>query len=510
MSGPPGRARTALVVAGFVVFGLAAEVLAASRWIGVLGPHAFDALVDLVAGWALAGAGLMAWRAAPRSREGPLLLLAAVGWFVGTLTAPTTPLERSALGWLLGFLWQLHAGFLVHAIATWPTGRIERPTQLVLAVGGYIAALYPQLWTTTPVYVLLGALLAGGLLLDRRTVPRSRRHALRPGLDAGLLLALAVALLPGLTRTLGGLGLELLATATNLYALTVATVGVMLAHGLARQSLRGMTADVAVELDAAGAGSVEEVERGLLELLTLHPSTSDEVRNAAEQATALAARNRGLRASLHGQVSAVDASRRRLVEVADDERRELLERLRAGAGARLDRLSLTVHTLADRPGEPAVVDRLVRAAALLDRARAELDAIAGGLDPGGVAERGLASALRDLVAASPVPAELRLQAGEPRASTLASTLYFVAAEALANVARHAGASRAWLLLEDDGGSWQLTVEDDGVGGADPTRGTGLRGLAERTEAIGGRLTCGPRPTGGTRLRATLPMTQGPA
>ncbi|MFN8619601.1 MAG: hypothetical protein U0869_02485 [Chloroflexota bacterium] len=151
-----------------------------------------------------------------------------------------------------------------------------------------------------------------------------------------------------------------------------------------------------------------------------------------------------------------------------------------------------------------IATRLARAADQIGQARLELEAIAAGLDPGRIGERGLDGALRDLASRSPVPVELSLQVAPRIAPSVATTCYFVASEALANIIRHARASAAWLQLRPEGHALVLVVEDDGVGGADPGRGSGLRGLQERLEALGGTLGVDGRPGGGTRLAATIP------
>ncbi len=148
--------------------------------------------------------------------------------------------------------------------------------------------------------------------------------------------------------------------------------------------------------------------------------------------------------------------------------------------------------------------RVDRAREQLRLALAELDDLARGLDPALLRERGFGEALGDLALRSPVPVELSLGPIGSQGRTLERTLYYVAAEALANVAKHASATRVWMRLGVDGRAVVLSVEDDGVGGADAARGRGLRGLRDRVEAVGGVLRVAGRPEGGTSLRASIP------
>ena len=499
----------AIIAVAFVAGSLAVEWMAHDAGLGL------DAWVDLAAGWILAGSGLAAWLLAPRSRIGPLLVAAAGAWFLGTLVGASTPFGRTDLGRTAGFLVQSHAGFLVQAIVTWPFGRITRPTQLVVVAGGWIAAMFPELWYQSPGYIVLGALLAGGLLLDQRSLSPGRRTALRPALDAGLLLAAGLALIPGLAQALAELDLAVVASGARLWAGTVAAVGLMLAGSVIDRERRGAVEDLAVRLrESEGGAFGSDIEWLLGDGMAAESPDDLALKNALARASALTERNRALGLELAGSVQELEASRRRLVEVGDEERLALVERLQSGAGDRLATLEAGIRVMADdgrgpveRPAPATVVGRLARALDQLTQARADLDALALGLDPGRVGERGLDAALRDLASTSPVPVDLSLAGPAPSGRSVVAALYFVASEALANVARHARAGAVWLRVQADGSGWRLVVEDDGIGGADLALGTGLRGLQERLEALGGELRVGARPGGGTRLEATVPSPE---
>jgi signal transduction histidine kinase len=216
-------------------------------------------------------------------------------------------------------------------------------------------------------------------------------------------------------------------------------------------------------------------------------------------AVRLAVTNVRLQADVEARVLEVAASRRRLVEASDFERRRLSEQLRAGAESRLAAVAAELERLAR--AEPAL-DGL---AAELEAARDDLAHFAQGVHPRALTERGLPAALRVLAAQAALPVELEVPAIRMPAAQEAA-FYFVCSEALANVAKYADATNAWIAVGADGGRVRVLVTDDGRGGADPTAGSGLRGLADRVEALGGRLFVESEPGRGTTVAAVLPQT----
>jgi signal transduction histidine kinase len=199
-------------------------------------------------------------------------------------------------------------------------------------------------------------------------------------------------------------------------------------------------------------------------------------------------------------------SRARIVEAADEARRRIERDLHDGAQQRLVALALSLR-LAAKQAEPATATAIERCIEDLLSALAELRELARGLHPAVLSERGLLSALQMLATRSPVPVALdpdfegRLPPGHETA------LYFVAAEALTNVAKYARASTAKVTLRGDDRWAEITIADDGVGGARPELGSGLRGLADRVEALGGHLTVTSAPDTGTTVSARLPMAK---
>ena len=201
------------------------------------------------------------------------------------------------------------------------------------------------------------------------------------------------------------------------------------------------------------------------------------------------------------------ASRARLVEVADAERRRIQRNLHDGAQQRLTSVLLSLGRLraSAADGSPILDLAIDELAAGLQ----EIRELASGLHPSLLADRGLVAALEALAMRAPVPVELEALPGRRLPAQVEAAAYYVVAEALANVHKHAGATRVVVRATADGGRLLVDVRDNGVGGADE-RGAGLRGLADRVEALDGRLTLESPPGGGTRLRAELPLQTEPS
>jgi signal transduction histidine kinase len=200
------------------------------------------------------------------------------------------------------------------------------------------------------------------------------------------------------------------------------------------------------------------------------------------------------------------ASRKRLVEAAQVERRRLERNLHDGAQQRLVGLAMTLR-LAERRLErdpDAARDALARASAELSEALEELRELARGLHPAVLTDHGLHAALGALAARAPLPVELIVDLDERPAEALEAAAYFVVAETLTNVARYASARTASVTVRREADAVLVEVTDDGSGGADADAGTGLRGLIDRVEALGGRLEIQSPTDGGTTVRAWLP------
>jgi signal transduction histidine kinase len=232
---------------------------------------------------------------------------------------------------------------------------------------------------------------------------------------------------------------------------------------------------------------------------SLPPSTEERLTEFTELvATAIA--NAESRAEL-------TASRSRIVAAGDEARRRIERDLHDGTQQRLVSLALAARAAAaELPTESRELrERFSRIAAGLGAAVEELQELSRGIHPAILTDAGLGPALESLALRSPVPVELQVTTRERFPPPVEVAAYFAASESLANAAKHAQASRIDVALElADEGLLLLSVCDDGIGGADPGRGSGLVGLRDRVEALGGSLEINSKPGEGTSIAATLP------
>jgi signal transduction histidine kinase len=506
--------------------GIAAEWLAFGRGDAPL------AVADLAVGLALVGCGAVAWERRGASRVGPLMAAGGFAWLIG------------------GFhpaLLYLHRGPLVHLHLSYPTGRLpSRATRAVVAVA-YVDAAVAAFARVDALTLLLATLVAATAARVFLDTSGPARKAGGPALAAALAFA-GVLALAATTRMLGG---QHDRGVLWLYLLVIATIALTLLRDL----LRGRWADAVIEGLVVDLGSARELGtlRGKLARALGDPTLvvgyrlegtdglvdddgrqvelpradsgrvvtpiEDEGRPVAAlvhdeglladrrllgsvaAAARFAVANARLQAEALARERELEASRRRIVEAGDAQRRRLERDLREGAERRLELVAgLLEAAQAELHGDGAELVELRRE---LGEARDDLREFAHGVHPAALTEGGLVAALRLLAARSPFPVEVHGAAPRlPPPSEAA--LFFVCSEALANAVKHADASRVAIELSADEDGVALAVTDDGRGGADPSRGSGLRGLADRVEALGGRLRLESPPQGGTRVVAVVP------
>src|SRR5215472_16899290 len=482
-------------------------------------------VLDAATGFALLFLGLVAWSRRPASRAGAIMAAAGFAWFLGTLWAP-------ALFW--------HRGPLAQLLISYPGGRLSSRLQRVgtVVAYGYAAAAVVAGSAYATIIFALGLVALSAYQYAAVTGPE-RRARLASLVAAG---AFGLVVVVGAIAHLAGVGTE--PVLLPAYDLTVCLIAIGLAADLlsgrwTQGAVTGLVVDIGepapggvlrdrlaralgdptlvvgywlpgqrsyvdeagrpVVLPAAGAGrAVTPVEEnGQRVAVLIHDlAVLDEpaLLSAVGAAARLAVANARLQAEVSARVGQVEASRRRIVEASGEQRSRLERELREGAERRLAHVA---ELLSD--GGEQLAD--VRAG--LDTALAELREFARGIHPVTLTVRGLQGAVGELAGRSPVTVAVAVPATRfPPAVEAAA--YFVCSESLTNVAKHAEASQVHIIITQENGRLRVVIADDGIGGADPSRSSGLRGLADRVEALGGSLAVQSPPGGGTRVMAELP------
>jgi signal transduction histidine kinase len=383
---------------------------------------------------------------------------------------------------------------------TGATGPQRRALTLVYASGGLVLALY-AIWS------VLGVLdVAPG---TQETLERARVIALATvpfAFLAGLLRARVVgaSAVNELVARLGAGQTEL----RDALADALRDPSLALAYWLPERGewvdARG---DVVALPDASRRTPVEHDGRPIAMLLH-DPSLAEEPElvHAVGGAAALALENERLTAELRATVSELRASRARIVESADAARRKIERDLHDGAQQRLVALALSLRLARGRvDDDPGAAKELLDGAAQnLDEAIRELRELARGIHPAVLSDRGLGSAVQALAQRMPLPIEITAVPDERLPEPVEAAAYFVVAEAITNVARYAHATHAAVDVRCEDGTLVVEVTDDGIGGADPATGSGLRGLGDRIAALDGRLEVASPAGRGTTVRAVIP------
>ena len=391
--------------------------------------------------------------------------------------------------------------------------------------------------------ILIGACLATVLVLGLRWRAASapRRRALLPTVAGSVVLLIYTALLINDLAT-GERSQTLLWIAScSLVTVPLAFLAGLLRSRLARSGLANLFRDlrnmdrealqatlaralgdpglVVAYAGADGTLPVHTADRSVAPIerdgrqfaaLVYDPSLDDdpELVEAVSAAAAIALENEQLHAESQLRLAELMASRERIVAAGDAERRRLERNLHDGAQQRLVALAMQLRLIqADIRRDPAAAEALVTSASgELAESLAELRELARGIHPA-VLEYGLCTALESLASRSPVPTVVTWDSAERLPEGIELAAYFVACEALANVAKYAEATAASVHLSHSARAIVIEIADDGVGGADAAGGSGLRGLADRVEALGGHLLVTSPPGEGTVVTAELPVTR---
>jgi signal transduction histidine kinase len=501
---------------------------------------------DLLVGWTFLMCGLIAGWSRRGVGSGALLGAAGVAWFVPNFAGAAAGILARVLSTCLF----LHRGPLVHLLVAYPDAKARAWLWRAVIAAGYVVAVVFPAWGDRRTAIVLALALAGVVTLRyRRSVGRdrlARRAAVWAGVGLGVLLA-GESIVRLCVRSV-----TVNATLLAVYELILAAMAVGLTVDLITTPWERVTiTDLVVELGDTRSGTLQdELARALgdpslevgywiperarfvdhrgHELLVPDPASHRSATmverdrhavailvhdpavladagliEAVSSAARLGAANARLQADVRARQDEIRASRERIVEAADEERRRLQRRLHEGPESRLERiselLSSAKEVTATGPGES-----IAKAEAQLSKIRDDLRRLALGLHPGGLSERSLAEALASLVADASLATELEVLAhGVP--PSIAACVYFVCAEAIANASKHASADLVRISVVAGEDRVTVEIEDDGVGGADPARGTGLRGLRDRIEALGGTLSVQSSEGRGTRLAAVIPM-----
>jgi signal transduction histidine kinase len=397
--------------------------------------------------------------------------------------------------------------------------------------------------------VLIVAALAVVLVIGERwrSASRPRRRALLPSLGGSLcgvlyaawltsllvespviplvwllntaLLTVPAALLWGMLRSRlarGGLAdvLRELATARGVrleegLAKVLGDPGLVLAYRVPGERSyldgRGQPVELPGPGDDRSAAPIERDGRELA-VLVHDPSLDDdpELVEAVAAAAAITLDDARLQAESQDRLAELRASRERLVAAGDAERRRLERNLHDGAQQRLVSVALQLRMMQNRAhGDPALAEALKAAGDELSQSLEELRELARGIHPA-VLNHGLKAALGSLASRATVVTTVAFEVPERLPEPVELAAYFVACEALANVARYAHATKASVRVSRQNGNAVIEIADDGVGGADETAGTGLQGLADRVAALDGRLRILSPPGAGTVVTAELP------
>jgi signal transduction histidine kinase len=451
-----------------------------------------EAGMSLLVAWSFLGTGLYAWDRRPSNLIGPLMVAVAFSWYLAELQTSNIP-GLFIAGMALA---SVPFGFIVHMLFAFPDGRLEsRATRFWVAYAYVLTTVI----SAVPVF-----------FVDSETTDKCSNCPPNPLLIAD-----------------SGSAADALYAGVNVCA--VIGLGAVLAHFIRRAREAGpsersrdapvwFVGGVMVFLLCAALVTNFTPEEGnyddvifyfaLLALASVPFAFLVGILRSKLTETEL--ENVRLDAELQARLDELRESRARIVEAEDSARRKLERDLHDGAQQRLVGLALDLRLARSRlsedpDGAAALLDQ---AQADLARATEELRELARGIHPAVLSDRGLGAAVDALAARAPFPVDVDARVGGRLPDPVEAAAYFVVAEALTNVVRHAAADHAEVGIRQDNGRLRVEVRDDGTGGADAT-GSGLRGLSDRVTALEGSLEVDSHTGRGTTVRATIPIGRGP-
>jgi signal transduction histidine kinase len=542
-------------------------IAAAAAEFGALAPvlfgtepvPAWEVAYRLVGG-SFAACGLIAWRRRPDSRVGLLMTLSGFGFFLapllsqlhfdGALSLQYMTAELYSFPWVALLLTLVTAGrlqtnldralvaaFVIPLLVlqfVWLVFLDEPGNVLVLFGDDDIASVIDKLQRATAALACLATVFV--LVARFRAASRPRRRALFPSLGGAVALSAFAALLISDLVLADRSSVLLWIAIVSLVLTPAALLYTMLRSRLARAGLAGLLGELrnlkGDELQAAlakaigdprlelarepvrpgdvGADrSVSPIRRDGRQVATLIYDASldddPDLVDAVTAAAGVALETGELHAEAEAALTELRASRERIVEAGDVARRRLERDLHDGAQQRLVAVALQLRLLRSRVqgGDPSIEEQLVMAGDELANSLEELRELARGIHPA-VLDQGLPTALRSLAARSPVPATVSCTEADDLPGPIERAAYFVASEALTNVAKYARASVISVEVHRSNGDAVIQIADDGIGGASADGGSGLRGLSDRVEALGGHLQVTSPPGDGTVVTAELP------
>jgi signal transduction histidine kinase len=460
------RQRAVLLGAALCTVGVITILLTSNREDATIAWAVFAPIVV----WSFVGTGLYATHRRPGSRVGILMVALGFAWCIAAISLANSAFAFS-LGLVVGGLW---GGVFLHLLVSFPTGRLQPGTDRRIVLAGYwlfTLGAIPPLIFSGPEELACDDCPRNLWLIERNADLANALTAIQTAIYA-VLLVVVIARLWRRWRRADRIDRVPL---TPVYACGVVAFLVVTAGTAADSPAFWWVAfGVTALLPIAFLGG----------LLQSHVARLD--------------------AELVTRLQELRASRVRLVNAGDAERRRLERDLHDGAQARL----VSVNLLLGRV--KLMVEGTAEATAMLDRAQselrtglAELRELARGIHPAVLTTHGLQEAINALASRLPVPVTVEAEAVDlPPPVEIAA--YFVVSEALTNVTKYAQASSATVTVRQADGVVRVEIADDGVGGADPSRGSGLSGLADRVAALDGTITVDSQPGAGTRVRVEIP------